>query len=60
MLCDDGSTIPVYLEVMIIDRNAYDKPLKLKQEFIRNEHDVDEDDYYVYDAIRQVFEWTEV
>ena len=40
----------------IRDRNAYDKPLKLKQEFIRNEHDVDEDDYYVYDAIRQVKE----
>ena len=39
---------------MIRNRNANDKPLKLKQEFIRNEHDVDEDAYYVYDAIRQV------
>lgn len=34
--------------------NFLSRELKLKLEYIRNHYDVDENDYYIYDAIRQV------
>lgn len=34
--------------------NFLSRELKLKLEYIRNYYDVDENDYYIYDAIRQV------
>ena len=35
-------------------RNFLSKELKIKLEYIRNHYDIDENDYYIYDAIRQV------
>ena len=34
-------------------RNKNDRAFRVKQEFIRNEYGVDEDEFYAYDAIRQ-------
>ena len=35
-------------------RNSQSKELKIKLEYLRNEYDIDENEYYVYDAIRHV------
>ena len=40
--------------VCVIHRNSQSKELKIKLEYLRNEYDIDENEYYVYDAIRQV------
>lgn len=54
MLRYNGCSLPVSVFMICEYSNFLSRELKLKLEYIRNHYDVDENDYYIYDAIRQV------